>query len=293
MGKLNFALPVAAALLALLAPLVCGHTTTIAGAPLPVAMRQFPLSAVRPTPGSRIYVQQQRNTRYLLAFDSSKLLCGYTAAANLTGTYEHPTCEFIESDGWQHFAGHYVGHWLSAAALTVESGGDPTGALAVKAAAVVDVLASCQTAWTALGPSTRGFLFPYNTNDFWPAPRAGSQPGVPFYIAHKMLAGLLDVALRLNSTQALDMAAAMGLWVKARAEMVLAEDSTGTAWQDALQDEWGGINESLFALFRVTGDPAFRDAAYLFDHLAWTAPLAAGVDRIGIPPNNHANTHIP
>ena len=75
------------------AHLLHSHSHVNSASPGPGVSAQFPLSAVRPTKGSLMDVQQQRNLQYLLSLDSTRLACLFTSAANLTGTWDKPTCE--------------------------------------------------------------------------------------------------------------------------------------------------------------------------------------------------------
>ena len=78
-------------------------------------------------------------------------------------------------------------------------------------------------------------------------------------------------------------------WVTRQANATLASGGE-ELWQRVLKTEWGGMNEVLFNLYAVTGDVEHLQTGRLFNHWAWSAPLAAGVDNLG---GNHANTHIP
>ena len=230
--------------------------------------------------------QQARNSRYLTALDSTRLACLYTSAANLTGTWSKPMCEPYDHP---QYWGHYLGHWLSASALSVQSGsGGP--ALAAKANAMVETMARAQAAWGAAGEP--GFLFPYADASPFAALAQGRNCApvcVPFYVMHKMLAGLLDMHARAGSAQALAVATGLGDWVAAYIAGVLAAGGQAS-WQSALGTEWGGMNEGLRNLYRATGDSKHATTAGFFVHWAWTDPLVAGVD---VLQDFHANTHIP
>ena len=256
------------------------------GGPPALSAALFPLSAVSLPADSRMAQQQARNSRYLLSLDSSRLACLYTSAANLTGTWAKPSCSPYDHPAYW---GHYLGHWLSAAALAISSGSGGM-ALATKADAMVATLAEAQAAWTAAGAA--GFLFPYADSSPFSALAQGRNcvpVCVPFYVMHKMLAGLLDMHMRTGSAQALAVAAALGDWVAGFVAGVLASGGQ-TAWQLALGIEWGGMNDGLRNLFRATGDAKHAATAALFVHWQWTDPLVDGVDALQ---NFHANTHIP
>ena len=262
-------------------------------APPPLAAAPLTMDAVVLAPGSRWFERRARNEAYLVAFNMSDLLCEYTAAANLTGTFAAPTCKMLE--GVQYW-GHYTGHWLSATAQLCNAtrGASPT--CAANAAAVAR-LAQAQAAWTALAPAHAeyapgGFLFPYS---YWPAFSGLFQGAscdvvcVPWYVFHKMLQGMLDSYSLAGNAQALAVALGMAAWARAAAEGVLAAGGQAQ-WQASLGIEWGGMNDALFNLAAATGDAQWVDAAYLWNHWSWSAPLAVGVDDLD---GNHANTHIP
>ena len=252
----------------------------------PLAMDRVALA-----PGSRFAAQRQRNLDYLLAMNATDLLCEYTSAANLTGSWNAPTCQKKDENGYW---GHYMGHYVSATAQLCNATGD-AGACA-RNAEVVGRLAEVQAAWVATGlPEYQpGFLYPYSivswTNLFGPPSRNCDPVCVPYYIFHKMLAGMLDSHTLAGSAQALDVALAMAAWVKRTVEEVLAAPNGPANWQDVLSTEWGGMNDALFNLAAITGDEQWITTAYYFNHWSWSSPLAADVDDL---PGNHANTHIP
>lgn len=97
-----------------------------------------------------------------------------------------------------------------------------------------------QAAWTNAGQP--GFLFPYSPIAFYHLehPPGNCQPVcVPWYVFHKMLAGLLDQALLAGQPAALEMAIAMATWTRANIEGVL-ERGGQALWQTVLDTEWGG-----------------------------------------------------
>merc|ERR1740115_9415 len=50
------------------------------------------------------------------------------------------------------------------------------------------------------------------------------------------------------------------------------------------------MNEVMLNMYAATGKEDYLTAGYAFNHWAWSAPLAVGVDDLA---GNHANTHIP
>lgn len=252
-----------------------------------LAIHPIPMDRVSLPANSRFSMQRARNADQLLALNETDLACEFTSAANLTGTWLAPTC--VKTEGVEYF-GHYLGHWLSATAQLSNATGD--GAARAAGARVVAVLARVQDAWSAAGaPYATGYLFPY-TYDTWAALFRGESCAptcVPFYVYHKVLQGMLDQHVLAGNAQALTVALGMAAWAKAAVEGVLS--SGGQAqWQTVLTIEWGGINDSLWQLFALTGDAQWKTTALYFNHFTWTAPLAVGVDDLA---GNHANTHIP
>lgn len=157
--------------------------TTVAPALVATPLR---MDLVSLSPQSRFYEQRERDADQLLAFNLSDLMCEYTSAANMTGTWANPTCTKLENVGYW---GHYVGHFLSATAQLVNA--TSSDAARATGATVVETMAAAQAAWTALGPPYVGYLFPYSY-DAWTNLWAGQYCApvcVPWYVFHKMLAG--------------------------------------------------------------------------------------------------------
>ena len=88
----------------------------------------------------------------------------------------------------------------------------------------------------------------------------------------------------------------MGLWVHARLEKVPTETRI-SMWNRYIAGEYGGMNEVMARLYRVTGNKQFLQCAQLFDNIEFffgnadhDHGLAKNVDTLhGL----HANQHIP
>ena len=76
---------------------------------------------------------------------------------------------------------------------------------------------------------------------------------VPFYVLHKMLAGLLDQHTRAKNPQALAMVTGLADWTAASVEAAIATHGIAK-WQGVLNTEWGGMNDALYQASR--GDPS-------------------------------------
>jgi DUF1680 family protein len=123
-----------------------------------------------------------------------------------------------------------------------------------------------------------------------------TQIWAPYYTLHKILAGLLDSYEVAGNKKALEIAKGMGSWVYARLEAVPKETRT-KMWGTYIAGEYGGMNEVMARLFRLTGDKRYLECAKLFDNTNFffgstehAGGLARNVDTIR---GRHANQHIP
>lgn len=148
----------------------------------------------------------------------------------------------------------------------------------------------------------RGFLSAYPPDQFIMLEQGatyGSQNNqvwAPYYTLHKILAGLLDCYELGGNRKALEIAKGMGAWAYARLRILPAETRI-SMWSRYIAGEYGGMNEVLARLYRLTGDRQFLECARLFDNInffygnaAHQHGLAKNVDTIG---GRHANQHIP
>ncbi|HVU95379.1 MAG TPA: beta-L-arabinofuranosidase domain-containing protein [Puia sp.] len=118
----------------------------------------------------------------------------------------------------------------------------------------------------------------------------------PYYTLHKILAGLLDVYEVSGNKKALAIATGMGNWVYARLSRV-PTDTLIKMWNTYIAGEYGGMNEVMARLYRITGDANYLKTAHLFDNIrvffgdtAHSNGLAKNVD---VFRGLHANQHIP
>lgn len=148
----------------------------------------------------------------------------------------------------------------------------------------------------------RGFISAYPPDQFIMLEKGATygtqdtQIWAPYYTLHKILAGLLDCYEVGGNRKALEIAQGMGAWVHARLMAVPPETRT-SMWGRYIAGEYGGMNEVLARLSRLTKDRQFLDCARLFDNTTvfygnanHDHGLAANVDTIR---GKHANQHIP
>ena len=123
-----------------------------------------------------------------------------------------------------------------------------------------------------------------------------TQIWAPYYSLHKILAGLLDSYEVGGNRKALEVARGMGAWVHARLK-ALPPETRASMWGRYIAGEYGGSNETMARLYRLTGDRQFLECAKLFDNTGFffgnadhEGGLATNVDTIR---GKHANQHIP
>lgn len=118
----------------------------------------------------------------------------------------------------------------------------------------------------------------------------------PYYTLHKILAGLLDCYEIGHNERALEVAQGMGTWVCTRLERVPPQTRI-RMWNRYIAGEYGGMNEAMARLYRLTRDERFLSCAKLFDNIDFffgnaerAHGLAANVDTLR---GKHANQHVP
>ena len=212
------------------------------------------------------------------------------------GDVKQVTCSPLPgSQGLGGYAGHFVGHWLSATALAHNySGLDDS-----RARKVVSILTKVAETWRRYYGDDRGggYLFPKDPFVFdllLSGRPGGSRPvySVPWYTWHKLMRGLLDQFTLGGNLDALHLAKAMGLWTHRRVEETIRAGGQ-ELWQKVLLTEWGGMNDVLYSLYGVTGDYKFMHTARLFNAFVFTSDLAKGIDNLAVQPYPHANFHLP
>jgi DUF1680 family protein len=217
---------------------------------------------------------QEINRRYLASIPNDRLLHSFRATAGLQssadplGGWEAPD---VELRG--HLAG---GHYLSASAFMYASTGDED--VKRKADEIVNELARCQEG------NGNGYLSAFPT-EFFDRLKGGTRVWAPFYTIHKIMAGHLDMFTLCDNDQALKNAENMAGWVENYLRPV-GDDQ----WARMQLTEHGGMNETLFNLYSVTGKEKYLALARRFDHKKFFDPLAERRDELkGL----HTNTNIP
>ncbi|KAK4358963.1 hypothetical protein RND71_021192 [Anisodus tanguticus] len=244
---------------------------------IPGLLNEVSLHDVRLEPNSMYGVAQQTNLEYLLMLDVDKLVWSFRKTAGLEtpgepyGGWERPDSEV---------RGHFVGHYLSATAQMWAS--THNDSLGQKMYAVVSALFACQE------KNSTGYLSAF-PSDYFDRLEALQPVWAPYYTIHKILAGLLDQYTLAGNPHALKMTTWMVDYFYNRVQNVISKYTIQRHW-DSLNDEFGGMNDVLYRLYKITGDSKHLTLAHLFDKPCFLGRLALKVDDLS---GFHANTHIP
>ncbi len=239
-------------------------------------LNNLPYSAVELLPG-QLHKKTNRNRKYLMSLDTENLLLNFYIEAglwsnsqlpeNIHGGWESPTCQL---------RGHFLGHWLSAAARIYAATGDTE--VKGKADRIVSELARCQK---ENGGEWVGSI-PEKYLD-WIS--KGKQVWAPQYTLHKTFMGLMDMYKLTGSQQALDVACLWSDWFHRWSGQFTREQ-----FDDILDFETGGMLEIWADLYEITGRKEHYELMQRYYRQRLFDPLLSGVD---VLTNMHANTTIP
>ena len=211
----------------------------------------------------------QKEIDYLLSFDNDKLVSHFRITKGL-----EPKAECYK--GWEdtEIRGHTLGHYISALAQAYAATNDRT--LGQKLQYILEELALCQF--------DNGYLSAF-PEEFFDRVEEGRPVWVPWYTMHKIIAGIVEVYLLTESDTALTIASNLGDWVYHRTNK----------WSDDMQAkvlsvEYGGMNDCMYELYKITKDEAHSIAAHKFDEMSLFNEIHQGNDILN---NRHANTTIP
>ena len=276
------ALTMAAGMVITMLPQGGGMVKTAKAASAPYGTKAFSLDEVQITDGYYLAAQES-DIEFLCNFDPDRMLSRFRETAGLDTMGSKPY------SGWEdsYIGGHCVGHYLSAAAQAVQATGDPT--LNDILTYMIDELQVCQD---ALGT---GFILGAKLEDRnyvekqfdWVEGKVNTpNHWVPWYNMHKVLTGLIDVYKYTGNEKALDVAKNLGTWIYNR----VSKWNTSTQTR-VLGEEYGGMNDCLYELYRLTDDTNYRDAAHMFDEPNLYKTVTSGKD--DTLNGRHANATIP
>ena len=251
-------------------------------------VRPLPLNSVRLT-GGPLKHAQELDGEYLLQLEPDRMLAYLRQRAGL-----EPKAK--PYGGWdgagRQLTGHIAGHYLSAVSLMWAATGDAR--FKERADYIVSELKTIQD---AQGDGYLGALMDgqgvdgkirfqelckgmirsggFDLNGLWS----------PWYVEHKIFAGLRDAYRYTGNRTALDVEIKFAGW----AESIVSKlDDEQT--QKMLATEFGGMNEVTADLYADTDDPRWLALSGKFEQRAMIDPLAAGQDVLG---GKHGNTQVP
>jgi hypothetical protein len=217
------------------------------------------------------------NRQYMLSLKTENLLQNYYMEAGLWSPasktedihwgWEAPTCQL---------RGHFLGHWLSAAASLAANTGDQE--IKGKADYIISELARCQQ---ENGGEWAGSI-PEKYLD-WVA--RGKHVWAPHYTLHKTLMGLWDMYAVGGNSQALDILVKWARWFSRWSSQFTQEQ------MDTILDaETGGMLEVWANLYGLTGEREHYLLMLRYDRRRLFDALLVGQD---VFTNMHMNTTIP
>lgn len=242
---------------------------------IPVKASSFDLKDVRLLEGS-FKDNMERESKWLLSITTDQLLYTFRLYAGIIASKPK-----VVLGGWEAYnvelRGHTTGHVLSGLALMYASTGDIR--FKMKGDSLVSGLAEVQKAL-----NRDGYLsaFPENLIDRC----IGGKPAwAPWYTLHKIFAGLEDIYLYAGNKQALDIAKGMSEWAYKKLSPLSKEQLAVMQ-----KNEFGGIAETFYNLYSITGNVNDLKLAEMFYHSEMLDPLLSGKDQIN---GKHGNTFVP
>jgi len=246
---------------------------------VPLAMESFDLKDIRLLPG-RFRENMMRDSAWMASIETGRLLHSFRTNAGVFAGREGGYMTVKKLGGWEsldcELRGHTTGHLLSAYGLMYAATGSDIFKL--KGDSLVSGLAEVQQ---ALG---NGYLsaFPeelINRNI------RGTGVWAPWYTLHKLFSGLIDQYLYADNSQAFDVATGVADWAYNKLKPL--DEATR---RKMIRNEFGGVNESFYNLYAVTGDERYHWLARFFYHNEVIDPLKEQRDDLG---TKHTNTFIP
>ena len=245
----------------------------------PIQVESFDLKDVRLLP-SRFRDNMTRDSVWMTSIATNRLLHSFRNNAGVFAGREGGYMTVKKLGGWEsldcELRGHTTGHLLSAYALMYASTGSEIFKL--KGDSLVTGLAEVQA---ALG---NGYLSAY-PEELINRNIRGTSVWAPWYTLHKLFSGLIDQYLYANNKQALEVVTRMGNWAYNKLKP-LNEPTR----KRMIRNEFGGVNESFYNLYAITGDERYQWLAEFFYHNDVIDPLKEQRDDLG---TKHTNTFIP
>ena len=242
-------------------------------------VKSFDLKDVRLLP-SRFRENMMRDSMWMASIEVNRLLHSFRTNAGVFAGREGGYMTVKKLGGWEsldcELRGHTTGHLLSAYGLMYAATGSEQ--FKQKGDSLVNGLAEVQT---ALG---NGYLSAY-PEELINRNIRGTSVWAPWYTLHKLFSGLIDQYLYSDNQKALEVVIRMADWAYHKLKPL-----DETTRQKMIRNEFGGVNESFYNLYAITGDERHRWLAQFFYHNEVIDPLKELRDDLG---TKHTNTFIP
>lgn len=245
----------------------------------PVKVKSFDVKDVRLLP-SRFRENLERDSAWMAAIEVNRLLHSFRTNAGVFAGREGGYMTVRKLGGWEsldcELRGHTTGHLLSAYGLMYAATGSEIFKL--KGDSLVKGLSEVQQ---ALGG---GYLSAF-PEELIRRNLQGKSVWAPWYTLHKLFSGLIDQYLYADNRLALEIVTKMGDWAYDR-----LHPQTEETRRKMIRNEFGGVNESFYNLYAITGEERYRWLAEYFYHNDVIDPLKEQRDDLG---TKHTNTFIP
>jgi hypothetical protein len=222
----------------------------------------------------------ERNRAYLLSLDPDRFLHHFRATAGLPVKAE-------TYGGWEIKVGRMLGHYMSACSMYLRATGSAD--FRQRQDYMVGELAACQRAngdgYVGGVPDAHRMFAEIAAGKIYIDKIGLNGVHAPWYMLHKMSAGLRDAYFYGNSSEALQVLTGFSNWCSN-----LTNPLSDADMQKMLEDEHGGMNEVFADLSAFTGEQKYMTLSRRFNHRSVLDPLTQGVDDLD---GLHANTQIP
>lgn len=224
------------------------------------------------------------NREYLMELETQGLLQNFYLEAGIIMPNLQVVAEPDKAKlhwGWEapicQLRGHFLGHWLSAAASLIATEKDQE--LSAKLNKIIAELGRCQELnggqWIGSIPE-KYFTKLENNQYIWS----------PQYVMHKTLLGLMHAYMYAGNEQALTILSNQADWYVQWIEKLKKQDKLAAVYRG----EEGGMLEVWATLYALTREEKYLTLSQCYDHPGMFSDLLAGKDALT---NCHANASIP
>ena len=244
-----------------------------------MALEPFQLNQIRLLP-SPFKHAQTLDAEWLLSLEPDRLLHRFHKNAGLPPKADN-------YGGWEteRGGGRGLGHYMSACAMMWASTGEQK--FKERTDYVIDELKRCQDVKGTgyIGSVEDSIWMQVGEGEIYSTGFDLNGAIVPWFILHKLFAGLYDVHVYTGNEKAKSVLIHLSDWAYNQFKGLDDEQ-----WQKILACEHGGMLEVLVNVYSITGDMKYLEMSHWFDHQQFLSPLSRQIDSLA---GLHANTQIP